>query len=171
MRTRGRCGKAATRPCPCGFLNDPTRECHCTPPQIQRYASRISGPLLDRIDIHLDVPAVKIPELRAPSSDAAAEPSANIRARVAAARELQIARFAQEKIFCNAQMSTRQVGRFCPLSPESERLLERALQRLALSARAHDRILKVARTIADLEASPALAPAHLAEAIQYRSLD
>ncbi len=162
---------AAMNPCPCGFLNDPTRECHCTPPQIQRYASRISGPLLDRIDIHLDVPAVKIPELRAPSADAAAEPSAKIRARVAAARELQIARFAQEKIFCNAQMSTRQVGRFCTLSPESERLLERALQRLALSARAHDRILKVARTIADLEASPALAPAHLAEAIQYRSLD
>src|SRR6185437_13039859 len=91
---------AAMNPCPCGFLNDPTRECHCTPPQIQRYASRISGPLLDRIDIHLDVPAVKIPELRAPSSDAAAEPSAKIRERVAAARELQIARFAQEKIFC-----------------------------------------------------------------------
>jgi len=158
--------------CPCGFLNDPTRECHCTPPQIQRYASRISGPLLDRIDIHLDVPAVKIPELRAPiSSGGTAEPSATIRARVAAAREFQLARFAQEKIFCNAQMSTRQVGRFCALSADGERLLERALQRLALSARAHDRILKVARTIADIEASPTLAPAHLAEAIQYRSLD
>ena len=160
---------AAMNPCPCGFLHDPTRECHCTPPQIQRYASRLSGPLLDRIDIHLDVPAVQYQDLRAPQPGA--ETSARIRARVDAARARQLARFAADKIYCNAQMSSRQVARHCRLSPECERLLERAMQRLALSARAHDRILKVARTIADLVGEEAIAPAHLAEAVQYRTLD
>jgi len=159
---------AAMNPCPCGFLNDPTRECHCTPPQIQRYASRISGPLLDRIDIHLDVPAVKVQELRGTEPG---EPSARIRERVAAARKLQLARFARERIFCNAQMSSRQVGRYCQLSNEGAQLLERAMLRLALSARAHDRILKVARTIADLAGSDSIEPQHAAEAIQYRTLD
>ncbi|TAN23158.1 MAG: ATP-binding protein [Acidobacteria bacterium] len=160
---------AAMNPCPCGFFNDPTRECHCTPPQIQRYAGRISGPLLDRIDIHLDVPAVKYQELR--GAAAAAEPSARIRDRVTAARARQLARLGAEGIFCNAQMSSRQLARHCALSPACEQLLERAMTKLALSARAHDRILKVARTIADLAAAPALEPAHLAEAIQYRTLD
>ncbi|MGH9476662.1 MAG: YifB family Mg chelatase-like AAA ATPase [Terriglobales bacterium] len=161
---------AAMNPCPCGFFNDPTRECQCTPPQIQRYASRISGPLLDRIDIHLDVPAVKYQELR--GAAAAAEPSAAIRARVMAARARQLARFIGDGgIFCNAQMGSRQIARHCRLVPAGEQLLERAMQRLALSARALDRILKLARTIADLASSDAIEPAHLAEAIQYRTLD
>lgn len=155
--------------CPCGFLNDPTRECHCTPPQIQRYAARISGPLLDRIDLHLDVPAVKYQELRAAA--AAEERSERIRARVVAARERQLGRFRGERIFCNAQMGPRQVTRHCALSAAGEQLLERAMLRLGLSARAHDRILKVSRTIADLSGADALEPAHLAEAIQYRTLD
>jgi magnesium chelatase family protein len=156
--------------CPCGYLHHPTRECHCTPPQIQRYAARISGPLLDRIDIHLDVPAVKVQELRAGSAPEE-ERSAAIRERVAAARERQLARFRAERIFCNAQMTPRQVARYCELSSAGEQLLERAMLRLALSARAHDRILKVARTIADLAGAETLDPAHLAEAIQYRTLD
>ena len=152
---------------------------------IQRYVSKVSGPLLDRIDIHIEVPAVQYKELRGGS---AAEGSAEIRQRVMAARELQRARFqeamrdAPEKlrligrsnpqtIFSNAQMGTQQVRVFCELSTDAERLLERAMQQQGLSARAHDRILKVARTIADLEASPAIAVRHIAEAIQYRTLD
>ena len=161
---------AAMNPCPCGYLNHPTRECHCTPPQIQRYAGRISGPLLDRIDIHLDVPAVKYQDLRGGGAPEE-ERSAAIRQRVGAARERQLARFGAERIFCNAQMSPRQVARYCELSSGGEQLLERAMLRLALSARAHDRILKVARTIADLAGAETLDPSHLAEAIQYRTLD
>ncbi|MHB8735236.1 MAG: YifB family Mg chelatase-like AAA ATPase [Terriglobales bacterium] len=160
---------AAMNPCPCGYHNDPSRECHCTPQQIQRYVSRISGPLLDRIDIQIDVPAVKYQELR--QSSAAEEPSARIRERVLAARERQLERFAGDRIFSNAQMSTRQVARYCELSTECERMLEQAVMRMGLSARAHDRILKVARTIADLGASDMIEPPHIGEAIQYRTLD
>ncbi|MGH9486398.1 MAG: YifB family Mg chelatase-like AAA ATPase [Terriglobales bacterium] len=160
---------AAMNPCPCGFLHHPTRECQCTPPQIQRYAGRISGPLLDRIDIHLDVLALNYQELR--GEVAAAEPSAAIRARVMAARERQLARLSRDGIFCNAQMNARLTRRHCALSRAGEQLLERAMNRLSLSARAHDRILKLARTIADLAASEELEPQHLAEAIQYRTLD
>jgi magnesium chelatase family protein len=137
---------------------------------IQRYVAKISGPLLDRIDIHIEVPAVQYKELR---GGAAAEGSAHIRARVMAARARQRERFskANEKIYANAQMTTRQIRAHCELGPDAERLLERAMQQQGLTARAHDRILKVARTIADLEGADRLGVAHLAEAIQYRTLD
>ena len=158
----------AMNPCPCGYFNDPTRECHCTPPQIQRYVSKISGPLLDRIDIHIDVPAVKYKELR---STALAEGSEAIRQRVARARERQLARFAGDGIYANAQMPPKLIRKHCEIDAESEKLLENAIMRLGLSARAHDRILKVARTIADLEGSERLQPKHLSESIQYRTLD
>jgi len=159
---------AAMNPCPCGFFNDPSRDCTCTPPLIQRYVSKISGPLLDRIDIHIDMPAVKYRELR---NDSGGQTSAEIRARVVQARERQLARYQGEKIYCNAQMSSRQISRYCNISPDCERLLENAMTRLGLSARAHDRILKVARTIADLEGAESIGSTNISEAIQYRSLD
>ena len=159
---------AAMNPCPCGFFNDPSRECTCTPPQIQRYVSKISGPLLDRIDIHIDMPAVKYRELR---EDASGETSDQIRARVIAARSRQLRRYQGEKIYCNAQLSPRQIRKCCNISADSERLLESAMTRLGLSARAHDRILKVGRTIADLDAAESISTTHISEAIQYRSLD
>ncbi|GGH15268.1 YifB family Mg chelatase-like AAA ATPase [Silvibacterium dinghuense] len=160
---------AAMNPCPCGYFNDKSRECRCTPPIIQRYVSKVSGPLLDRIDIHIEVPAVQYRELRGngPSS----ESSAIIRARVLAARERQRIRFAKDKMHANAQMTTRQIRTHCELAPESEHLLERAMQQQGLTARAHDRILKVARTIADLDNQDKLNTGHVAEAIQYRTLD
>ena len=137
---------------------------------IQRYVAKISGPLLDRIDIHIEAPAVQYKELRGGS---AAEGSSEIRARVLLARERQQLRFRKfgEKIYSNAQMTTRQIRVYCELGPDAERLLERAMQQQGLTARAHDRILKVARTIADLEGAENLSVAHLAEAIQYRTLD
>jgi len=137
---------------------------------IQRYISKISGPLMDRIDIHIDVPAVNYKEMR---SGAEPEGSAKIRDRVMRARHSQLQRFAscREKLYCNAQMSSRHIRTFCDLSADCERLLERAMTQQGLSARAHDRILKVARTIADLENLANLEPKHIAEAIQYRSLD
>src|SRR6201994_4890643 len=159
---------AAMNPCPCGYFNDKSRECQCTPPMMQRYVSRVSGPLLDRIDIHIEVPAVQYRELRAGQAN---EGSAEIRARVLAARVRQHDRFQNEAIYSNAQMTTRQIRQWCELPPEADRLLERAMQQQGLSARAHDRILKVARTIADLEGAPTLTVQHLAEAIQYRTLD
>lgn len=162
---------AAMNPCPCGFWNDPTRECRCTPLQIQRYVGRISGPLLDRIDIHIDVPAVRFRDLTGDAGGPEPEGSASIRERVAAARERQLRRFAGEGIFSNAAMTPRLIRRFCRIDSESERLLETAMTRLGLSARAYDRILKVSRTIADLDASDKVAAAHVAEAVGYRSLD
>jgi magnesium chelatase family protein len=159
---------AAMNPCPCGFFNDPSRECTCTPPIIQRYVSKISGPLLDRIDIHIDMPAVRFQELR---QDAGGETSDAIRARVMKTRERQLERFQGEKIYCNAQMSSRQIRKYCDIAPDSERLLESAMSRLGLSARAHDRILKVSRTIADMDGAEDISTAHISEAIQYRSLD
>ena len=161
---------AAMNPCPCGYFNDRTRDCHCTPPMIQRYISKISGPLLDRIDIHIDVPAVNYKEMR---SSSVPESSAQIRGRVMSARDKQLSRFGslKEKLYCNAQMSPRHIRSFCELSADCERLLERAMTQQGLSARAHDRILKVARTVADLESAPAIEPKHIAEAIQYRTLD
>jgi magnesium chelatase family protein len=161
---------AAMNPCPCGFFNDKTRDCHCTQPMIQRYVSKISGPLLDRIDIHIDVPAVNYKELRGRAS---VEGSTEIRERVIRARDIQLNRFAAagERIYCNAQMSTRQIRTYCDLTTDCERLLERAITQQGLSARAHDRILKVARTVADLEGVPQIESKHIAEAIQYRTLD
>jgi magnesium chelatase family protein len=162
--------RPSRKPQPCGFWNDPTRECRCTPLQIQRYVGRISGPLLDRIDIHIDVPAVKFRELTgdtAPETDS----SSTIRARVVQARERQQQRLGAEKIFSNAVMTPRMIRRYCRIDAESEQMLERAMTRLGLSARAYDRILKVSRTIADLEASAEIRSPHVAEAVGYRSLD
>jgi magnesium chelatase family protein len=219
---------AAMNPCPCGFFNDRSRECRCTQPMIQRYMQKISGPLMDRIDIHIDVPAVNYKEMRSTSEP---EGSAQIRERVMRAREIQLQRFKPTgtsgfqqtaakpssvdkltqaaavlteapngvegerpqgasrmepalserlqggsrmratRTYCNAQMTPRQIRTFCELSADCERLLERAMMQQGLTARAHDRILKVARTIADLEGEPEIQPKHIAEAIQYRTLD
>jgi magnesium chelatase family protein len=162
---------AAMNPCPCGFFNDRSRECHCTQPMIQRYMQKISGPLMDRIDIHIDVPAVNYKEMR---SAAEPEASSRIRDRVIKARALQQERFSavtRTRVYSNAQMTAQNIRAFCELSPDCERLLERAMTQQGLTARAHDRILKVARTISDLEGAKAIEPKHIAEAIQYRSLD
>ena len=138
--------------------------------QIQRYVGKISGPLMDRIDIHIDVPAVKFDELRGRNTEPA-EDSTTIRKRVMAARGRQLDRFSGNGVFSNSAMSSKQIREFCALDTECEALLERAMLRQGLSARAHDRILKVSRTIADLEGSDRIAPSHLSEAINYRSLD
>jgi len=160
---------ASMNPCPCGHLNDPRRTCVCTPPQVQRYLSKISGPLLDRIDLHIEVTPVPFEEL---SRRQEGEPSAAIRARVVAARERQAERFRDVPgVYCNAQMPARLVRRYCTLDAEGQQLMKLAIHRLGLSARAYDRILKVARTIADLAGSEQIRPEHLSEAIQYRSLD
>jgi len=160
---------AASNPCPCGYATDPTHDCSCTPPQIQRYLSKISGPLLDRIDIHIEVPAVKYRQLAGGPSG---EPSAVIRARVERGRKVQQERFKKKKrIWCNASMESKDIREFCPIDAEGHDLLKMAITRLGLSARAYDRILKVARTIADLEMSEAIRPEFISEAIQYRSLD
>jgi magnesium chelatase family protein len=161
---------AAMNPCPCGFWNDPTRECRCSPMQIQRYVGRISGPLLDRIDIHIDVPAVKFRELRG-EGPAETDSSATIRQRVIAARQRQQRRFEGEKIFANAAMTPRMIRAHCRIDSHSEKMLESAMRRLGLSARAYDRILKVSRTIADLDGTEAINSNHVSEAVGYRSLD
>jgi magnesium chelatase family protein len=154
---------AAMNPCPCGFYGDTTRECRCTPAIIQRYLGKISGPLLDRIDIHIEVPAVPYKELRGTTT---AECSADIRARVIATRAVQ-----QARGYYNSRMPTRQIRKHCELDAAGERTLEMAVRKLSLSARAHDRMLKVARTIADLDGAEAVSSKHIAEAVQYRSLD
>jgi magnesium chelatase family protein len=159
---------AAMNPCPCGYLGDPQKECLCTIPQIQRYRTRVSGPLLDRIDIQIEVPAVRYRELTEPREG---EGSAAIRARVDEARARQLARFAGRAVFCNAAMGPRELRRFCAIAPPAAQLLEQAMTRLGLSARAYTRIIKVARTIADLAGSGEITAAHVSEAIQYRSLD
>ena len=159
---------AAMNPCPCGYLGDPKHECRCSPTQIQRYRSRISGPLLDRVDIHIEAPALSLSELR---SEKAGESSAAIRRRVDAARARQHARFSGTKTGANARMSHAQIRNHCALDSALGDLLQRAMEELKLSARAYDRILKVARTIADLAAAEQIGSPHLLEAIQYRSLD
>ncbi|NWG12303.1 MAG: YifB family Mg chelatase-like AAA ATPase [Acidobacteria bacterium] len=159
---------AAMNPCQCGFYGDSLRQCPCTPPMIQRYLSRVSGPLLDRIDLHIQVPAVKYKEL---AEETGSEDSKAIRDRVLSARQIQFRRLAPFGIYCNAQMTPRTLRRFCRLDAGSERQMENAITRLGLSARAYDRVLRVARTIADLEGLDGISARHVAEAIQYRSLD
>jgi magnesium chelatase family protein len=159
---------AAMNPCPCGYLGDPKHECRCSPSQIQRYRNRISGPLLDRIDIHIEAPALSLTELR---SDKPGENSAAIRTRVETARTLQRARYRGTTIAANARMTQALLRTHCPLDSTLGDLLQQAMEQLSLSARAYDRILKVARTIADLAGAERIAAPHLLEAIQYRSLD
>ncbi|MFU8847682.1 MAG: YifB family Mg chelatase-like AAA ATPase [Opitutales bacterium] len=162
---------AAMNPCPCGYTGDNSRECRCSVPQIQRYRSRISGPLLDRIDIHIEAPALSIQELR---NAAPGESSATIRERCTHARKLQTERFSHESqpsLRCNARMSHKSIREHCQINAEQGQLLQNAMEQLALSARAYDRILKVARTIADLAGTANIETPHLLEAIQYRSLD
>lgn len=159
---------AAMNPCPCGFLTDPQKECVCTPLQIQRYRSKVSGPLLDRIDIQVEVPTLRFQELAAKD---AGESSEVIRRRVNAARALQLKRFEKTKLHSNAQMGTREIKRYCSVKEDAEKLLETAINKLGLSARAYSRVLKVGRTIADLAGAAEIEASHIAEAIQYRSLD
>ncbi len=160
---------SAMNPCPCGYYTDPSKECTCTPPQIQKYMARISGPLLDRIDIHIEVPAVKYKEL---SGDSKGETSSQIRERVIKARKTQTNRFSNLKnVFNNGDMGSKEVRQFCKVDSAGAELLKMAMTKLGLSARAYDRILKVSRTIADLDDSENILPQHISEAIQYRSLD
>ena len=161
---------AAMNPCKCGYLGDPKRKCKCTQSQIQQYRARISGPLLDRIDIHVEASALPISDL---SKSQKSESSAEIRKRVEAAREIQEARFAKFSMAnkTNAAMTPAQIRKYCVLAPEQSSILEAAMDELGLSARAWDRILKVSRTIADLDNSDSIKTTHLLEAISYRSLD
>ena len=156
-------------PCPCGYLGDMKHNCKCTPTQVQRYESRLSGPLLDRIDMHLEVPSVPYKDM---SSAKSGESSALIRERVEQARSIQKKRFEQRKnYYSNGQMTPKDIKRFCILDTSSEKLLEKAVDRLGLSARSYHRILKISRTIADLDQSENLQTKHIAEAVQYRRLD
>lgn len=159
---------AAMNPCPCGFFSDPHHECRCSPQQINRYRSRISGPLMDRIDIHVEVPAVAYKDLIGRQG---LESSESIRRRVTRARKIQSQRFKRSRIHCNAQMSTRQIRRFCNIDEDCSRMMEAAVDKLGLSARAYSRILKISRTIADLDNVPDIQQQHVSEAIQYRGLD
>ena len=160
---------AAMNPCPCGYYNHPTKECTCKPGQVETYLSRISGPLLDRIDLHIETFPIPYEEL---ATKKPGEKSADIRERVIKARMIQVRRFADVPgIHCNAQMTAKMIQKYCDLDEQCSLLLKNAMERLGLSARARDRILKVSRTIADLAASENIQPEHLAEAIQYRSLD
>jgi len=159
---------AAMNPCPCGYYTDPSRECVCSPRQIQKYLGRISGPLLDRIDLHIEVPSLKWKEI---SDTAPSEASAPIRERVCRAREIQGIRFQGSGIHANAQMTPALMREHCRLNDPSQSLLQSAMEKFGLSARAYDRILRVSRTLADLDGVPDLEPRHVAEAIQYRNLD
>ena len=154
--------------CPCGFQGHPKKRCTCTPRQIKNYHAKISGPLLDRIDIHVEVPAVDFRELR---SGREGESSAQVREQVINARAIQAARFKGLKLTSNAHIATKHLKKFCALEGDAEAVLEQAMHELALSARAHHKILRVARTIADLEAAERVSAQHVAEAVQYRNLD
>jgi magnesium chelatase family protein len=155
-------------PCPCGYRNDPRRDCHCTIPQIERYMAKISGPLVDRIDIHIEVPAVDFKEL---SSESTGTSSEEMREQVHTARRAQSERFSNGAARYNGQMSSRLLRQHCRLDAESMNLLKASVNEMGLSARAHDKILRVARTIADLDAAESIRPPHINEAINYRMLD
>jgi magnesium chelatase family protein len=159
---------AAMNPCPCGYYADAQRQCSCTAGQIHRYRSRVSGPLLDRFDINLEVPAVKYREL---SANHSGETSGTIRNRVEQARSVQLERFKSEGIYSNSMMRTKQMKKYCVLGNDAQILLDTAMKKLALSARAYMRILKLSRTIADLDCSSRIEASHVSEAIQYRTLD
>jgi magnesium chelatase family protein len=160
---------ASMNPCPCGYYNHPEKECVCGPGIVQRYLNKISGPLLDRIDLHVEVTPVKFDEMVA---NTRSETSEQIRARVIEARMIQTTRFEKyDEVHCNAMMPSQMVKDICNVGPAGNALLKTAMERLGLSARAYDRILKVSRTIADLAGSETILTEHLAEAIQYRSLD
>jgi magnesium chelatase family protein len=162
------CG--SSNPCPCGYLTDPTRACQCPPQAVQKYRNRLSGPLLDRIDLHVDVPAVPVRELS--RQGVPAETSAAVRARVIAARQRQNERYKDlPGIHCNAHLGSKEIRRFCALNEEAQEALEGAMNTLGLSARAFDRIIKVSRTIADLAGEADITFDHISEAISYRTLD
>jgi magnesium chelatase family protein len=161
--------KTSTEPCPCGYYNHPEKECICPPGMVQKYLSKISGPLLDRIDLHVEVTPVNFNEL---ASERLAEKSEFIRERVIKARDIQLTRFGNKPdLHANAQMSPQMVRDLCKISDAGQTLLKKAMEKLGLSARAYDRILKVSRTIADLAGSEDIQLEHLAEAIHFRSLD
>ena len=157
-----------TIPSPCGYRSDPRRACSCTPPQVEKYLSKISGPLLDRIDLHVEVPAVPFTQLAEMPPGAT---SAEIRGEVLEARARQSKRFGPKGVQVNGRMTPRQVRRYCALKPEAAAILKAAMEDLGLSARAHDEVLRVARTIADLEGQEDIRPQYIAEAVGYRSLD
>ena len=159
---------AALNPCPCGYRNDSRRSCHCTIPQIERYMAKISGPLLDRIDIHIEVPAVEFKELSSKKDGTSSEV---MREQVVGARAIQSERFVESRINNNAQMNSKQVRKFCELDKASQTLLRDSVNEMGLSARAHDKVLRLSRTIADLEQAPSILPHHITEAVNYRMLD
>src|SRR3989338_8205454 len=159
---------AAMNPCPCGYFTDPKKECHCTPLQIKNYMSKISGPLLDRIDIQLEAPSLKVDEITDRSKG---EMSSSIRARVETAKDRQRKRYESEKMSSNAELAATQLEKYCSTTKEGEALLKMAIQELGFSARAYHKALKVARTIADLEGEEIIQETHVAEAIHYRALD
>jgi magnesium chelatase family protein len=159
---------AAMNPCPCGYLGDVTNNCRCSMPQIQRYRSRVSGPLLDRIDIHVEAPAVRVDDLQ---DDRVGESSYDIRNRIQKCRAIQAKRYLENKLLSNANITNKMLIKYCKIGRKEAAILKRAMNELSLSARAYDKILKVSRTIADLADSKNIEMNHLLEAIQYRSLD